>query len=264
MGNRTSIGIYIGAGDKDIAAWFNLLARNNMSRSKWVRALLAAYSLRQPLRIGVIDKRAPLIRDKDDPRDTISSSDLFKYGWHIRGPNREFVIGSVVNISIRNDEIKETLDEAWANGHMLAPFIKSLIRKNLKIGDQDIPPKLDEFNRIWAEYLVSVNSRETKRKREDRMAGTANTSPEEPDINWIAGDTEGTSPAPAKVPQRHEEKRGGTKASVPKPDRSFTFLDGGEEEGGEQPSAPKAEPVFTPPSPAPAPNLSKNPLLSQI
>ena len=42
MGSPTSIGIYISPEDKDIAAWFNLLERNHMSRTVWVRGLLAA------------------------------------------------------------------------------------------------------------------------------------------------------------------------------------------------------------------------------
>ena len=45
MGSPTSIGIYISPEDKDIAAWFNLLERNHMSRTVWVRGLLAAYAL---------------------------------------------------------------------------------------------------------------------------------------------------------------------------------------------------------------------------
>ena len=63
MSTCTNIGIYIGEGDKDIAAWFNLLQRNGQSRARWVRALMAANALGKPLKIGVGDARAPLIRD---------------------------------------------------------------------------------------------------------------------------------------------------------------------------------------------------------
>lgn len=233
MGTRTNIGIYISPADKDIAAWFNLLERNHMSRSQWVRGLLAAYSLGQPLRIGVVDKRAPLIRDKDDPRDTVEPKGSFSYGWHIRGPHREFVIGSVVNISIRNDEIKATMDEAWENGHKLAPFIKALIRQNLKTGDKDIPPKQDELTRVWSEFLVKNNSIKTKRKKAQELEQPPVERPrkprpvreEEPEEDWV-------------TPKPREPKPG------------FTFRD---------PTPPKREePSRT------APGLGKNPLLDQI
>lgn len=234
MGTRTNIGIYISPADKDIAAWFNLLERNHMSRSQWVRGLLAAYSLGQPLRIGVVDKRVPLIRDKDNPSDTVEATSGFSYGWHIRGPHREFVIGSVVNISIRNDEIKATMDEAWENGHKLAPFIKALIRQNLKTGDKDIPPKQDELTRVWSEFLVKNNSIKTKRKKAQELEQPPVERPrkprpvreEEPEEDWV-------------TPEPRE----------PKPEE-FTFR---------EPAPPKREePART------APGLGKNPLLDQI
>ena len=62
MGNSTNIGIYIGEGDKDIAAWFNLLQRHHQSRSKWVCGLLAAYSMGKPLQIGVLTSNYHLYR----------------------------------------------------------------------------------------------------------------------------------------------------------------------------------------------------------
>lgn len=210
MGKRTNIGVYISPADKDIAAWFNLLEREHLSRSQWVRGLLAAYSLGQPLRIGVVDKRAPLIKDKDAPRDTVEPTGNFSYGWHIRGPHREFVIGSVINVSIRNDEIKATMDEAWENGHKLAPFIKALIRQNLKTGDKDIPPKLDELNRVWSEFLVKNNSVKTKRKKAQELEQPPEQKPrrsspiqmeEEPEEDWVTPKLEFTfkDPAPHKV-----------------------------------------------------------------
>ena len=63
MSTCTNIGIYIGEGDKDIAAWFNLLQRSGQSRARWVRALMAANAMGKPLKIGIVDARAPLIRD---------------------------------------------------------------------------------------------------------------------------------------------------------------------------------------------------------
>ena len=79
-------------------------------------------------------------------------------------PDGEFVIGSVVNLSIRGDEARDLLDQAWTNGHMLAPFVKSLIRGSLKFGDKEIPPKVDVMRQVWSEFLVSVNGKMTGKK----------------------------------------------------------------------------------------------------
>lgn len=105
-----------------------------------------------------------------DPRrtkkgDYVEPKGGFKYGWQIRGPDGEFVIGSVVNLSIRGDEARDLLDQAWTNGHMLAPFVKSLIRGSLKFGDKEIPPKVDVMRQVWSEFLVSVNGKITGKRR---------------------------------------------------------------------------------------------------
>ena len=99
MSTCTNIGIYIGEGDKDIAAWFNLLQRSGQSRARWVRALMAANAMGKPLKIGIVDARAPLIRDGPKKGDYVEPKGGFKYGWQIRGPDGEFVIGlSLIHI----------------------------------------------------------------------------------------------------------------------------------------------------------------------
>lgn len=248
MGKRTNIGIYISPTDKDIAAWFNLLERNHQSRSRWIQGLLAAYSLNRPLRIGVVDKRAPLVQNGPDQGDTVPSSGHFAYGWHVRGPNREFVIGSVVNVSIRNDEIKTTLDEAWENGHKLAPFIKALIRQNLKVGDKDIPPKSDELNQVWSAYLVKVNSVKTKRKKAMELSKLAATPVPEDDLKPAK-----PKKRPKTEPEPEQEEDwtiDDPKPKLPREDTRFSFAE------------PGPEPTLAPDTPAPG--LGKNPLLDQI
>lgn len=65
---------------KDIAAWFNLLQRSGQSRARWVRALMAANALGKPLKIGIVDTRAPLIRDGPQKGDHVEPKGGFKYG----------------------------------------------------------------------------------------------------------------------------------------------------------------------------------------
>ena len=244
MGNSTNIGIYIREGDKDIAAWFNLLQRHHQSRSKWVCGLLAAYSMGKPLQIGVVDRKAPLIREAPTTGDTVEPSGHFKYGWHVRGPNREFVIGSVVSVTIRNSEVQDILDEAWANGHKLATFIKALIRQNLKTGEKDLPPKADALRRLWSEYLISVNGTMTKAKRSNSLP--VKEQPKEPNEDW----TKGVQPAAPKEAPRVEAE--------PKPEAPPKREDSGRRfQFNEEPEPPEE-------SPKAAPRLGKNPLLSQI
>ena len=142
MGKRINIGIYIGPNDLDIAAWLNMLQENGLSRATWVRGLLCAHSLGKPLSIGRISNKlgtsaAPThkpavdtlmfgIGDSQSPK-----KDKYGDGWQIRGPNKEFIVGSVANISISKNEILYILDEVWANGHAVATFVKSLIRQSL-------------------------------------------------------------------------------------------------------------------------------------
>ena len=168
----------------------------------------------------------------------------FKYGWQIRGPDGEFVIGSVVNLSIRGDEARDLLDEAWANGHMLAPFVKSLIRSSLKFGDKEIPPKADVMRQIWSEFLVSVNGKMTGKK--EKMSLPANDK--EPVEDWAA------DPKPAAQTKQK-----------PKPEPKPSI----EPEPQPQPVDPERTISFQPEpkekeEPPKKPSLGRNPLLSQI
>lgn len=246
MSTCTNIGIYIGEGDKDIAAWFNLLQRSGQSRARWVRALMAANALGKPLKIGIVDARAPLIRDGPQKGDHVEPKGGFKYGWQIRGPDGEFVIGSVINLSIRGDEARDLLDEAWSNGHMLAPFVKSLIRSSLKFGDKEIPPKQDAMRQIWAEFLVSINGKMTGRK--EKMCLPAKS--DAPVEDWAAD----TKPAAQTVlpkdmppPTEPEPEMQPIPRTVDS-ERTISFQ-------------PEPEREVEPPK---KPSLGRNPLLSQI
>ena len=166
MGKRINIGIYIGPNDLDIAAWLNMLQENGLSRATWVRGLLCAHSLGKPLSIGSISNKlgtsaAPThkpavdtlmfgIGDSQSPK-----KDKYGYGWQIRGPNKEFIVGSVANISISKNEILYILDEVWANGHAVATFVKSLIRQSLTYDETAVAPSSDELRAIFTEFNIA-------------------------------------------------------------------------------------------------------------
>jgi len=184
VGKRVNIGIYIGPQDTDIAAWFNLLQENKQSRAKWARGLLCAYALHQKLPIGTINPNAPLVMETAAPASNTAllfgtgnsqaetkRRDRYGYGWQIRGPHREFITGSVINISISKAEVLPILDETWRNGHARATFLKSLIRDNLEYGEQAIAPKLEDLQKVYAAYMVRENSRKVRRDVDIQQPG---------------------------------------------------------------------------------------------
>lgn len=166
MGKRINIGIYIGPNDLDIAAWLNMLQENGLSRATWVRGLLCAHSLGKPLSIGSISVNPPKpatsipspitdtlmfgIGDSQAPK-----KDKYGYGWQVRGPNKEFIVGSVANISISKNEVLFILDEVWANGHAVATFVKSLIRQSLTYDDAPVAPSNEELRAIFTEFNIA-------------------------------------------------------------------------------------------------------------
>lgn len=245
MGKRVNIGIYIGPDDIDIAAWFNLLKRSGQSYTRWVKAVLASYALNEPVKIGIIDRRAPLIRGKDGQPggNTVKSTGPYRHGWQIKGPNGETVIGSVVNISVSRQDMGPVLEEAWANGHKLATFVKSLIRKNLKAADRDVPPKNEEFARIWAAYLVHINSKKTGLKKELAQLDRPAAADPGQDSSWVE-DAPAPAPDPKPKPQRHKPAppppAEPEPAPLPDSDRAFSFTD--EEAEDAVPNNPDSKP----------------------
>lgn len=216
MGTRQNIGIYIGPDDLDIAAWFNMLQKHGMSRAKWARGLFAAYALSQPLDIGTIALNPVSSVTPSNPTSSNllfgvgssqkdNSNDRYGYGWHIRGPNREFVRGSVINVSVCKDEILPIVDMVWSNGHQLATFFKALIRQNLKYGDKNIPPKFESLQKVYSDFMVSqatekVSREEPERKRTPKHKKEQATHKKPVISNVVPEETEQDVMAEPKIP----------------------------------------------------------------
>lgn len=161
MSKRLNIGVYIGPDDLDIAAWFNLLKENKISRAKWVKGLLAAYAINKPLDIGSVSAASI------SACEALPVKDNHTHGWQVKGINGEYIGGSVVNVSIGKAEIVGILEEAWANNHHLSTFIKALIHKNLKVSDKEVLPEPENYKRIYSEFLIKENK---------KMLGTKNSA----------------------------------------------------------------------------------------
>lgn len=176
MGTRINIGVYIGPDDTDIAAWFNLLQESNLSRAKWASGLFCAYAMNQKLDIGTINPSAPLIKGNPvgetllfgsgNSQTEIKKRDRYGFGWQIRGPNREFIQGSVINVSISKAEVLPILNETWQNGHHLATFLKALIRSNLVYGEKASPPRIEVLQKVYSAFLVKQNSQNISAAKE--------------------------------------------------------------------------------------------------
>ena len=192
MGKRINIGIYIGPNDLDIAAWLNMLQENGLSRATWVRGLLCAHSLGKPLSIGSINIKPPkLAAPAPSPvTDTLMfgvgdsqspKKDKYGYGWQVRGPNKEFIVGSVANISISKNEVLFILDEVWANGHAVATFVKSLIRQSLTYDDTPVAPSSDELRALFTEINIQAKVKLPDREERKRRKPLTEKKPQTPE-----------------------------------------------------------------------------------
>lgn len=263
MRKRINIGVYIGQYDTDVAAWFNLLQDNHMSRAKCIMALLCSYAMKQKLPIGTIDINAPLIKNPVGPApsgellfgagnsqaETIKR-DRYGYGWQIRGPHREFIQGSVINVSVSRAEILSIVEESWKNGHHLATFLKALIRDNLEYGDQAIPPKMEDLQKACSAYLVLQNSKSIsspddayplirKRRKDFKKSSVGAESKGEPTAESMPRQRKGSPEHMKPLPDKPN--------STPK---TFKFTDDSD--------------VLPEPTAQPVSKQAKNPLLGQI
>lgn len=179
---RLTIGVMITKDDLDIAAWFNMMKREGQNASKWIAGMFAAYEIGEMLNAGSV-AIAPLNPPLSSPpkispshaqsssnrsqtllfgsgkagisAQTQKSSSKYSYGWTVKGPNGEYVVGSVVNVSIARQEILPIIDQVRKEGHQLAPFVKALIRQSIAIADFDRPPSINALNQIFARFLLS-------------------------------------------------------------------------------------------------------------
>lgn len=149
MGKHLQVGIYIGSSDSDIAAWFNMLRKNKLSRTRWIKGLLAAYALDKPLNIGTITFSA-----LSTVQQISASRASYKCGWHIKGTCGEFIYGSIINITIGKSAVAPILEQVLKNNHSVSAFAKALIRENLKMGDQEISPNTYDLNQLYSSFLI--------------------------------------------------------------------------------------------------------------
>ena len=179
---RLTIGIMITKDDLDIAAWFNLMKREGQNVSKWIAGMFAAYEMGEMLDAGAVavvslDPLSPsppkispsrIQSSTNRPQTLLFGSgqvgtsapakkpaSKYSYGWTVKGPNGEYVVGSVINVSIARQEILPVIDRVRKDGHQLAPFVKALIRQSIAISDSDRPPSINALNQIFARFLLS-------------------------------------------------------------------------------------------------------------
>lgn len=165
---HTTIGVMITEDDRDIAAWFNMMRGHNAS--KWVAGMLAAWKLGKTLDAGgcTVDasNQSGAMVGAQRPLTTggllfgsgraSAAAPKYHYGWTVKGPAGEYIVGSVVNVSIARKEIQPIVQELRNKGVQLAPFVKSLIRSNMKVEAVNRLPDISALNEVFTEYRLSA------------------------------------------------------------------------------------------------------------
>lgn len=149
---RLSVGVTIGKNDEDIAAWYNMLKANGFSLSEWTGYLALAYSADRKIDIGTVNV------NKGGGSVSVPSL-LFGSGNSLsqagagegrkrRGPNGEYVEGSVIMLSIYNQNAIHVYQYLREQGIGYSKAVKALIRRYLKYGDHTAAPAAPVSNDV--------------------------------------------------------------------------------------------------------------------
>ena len=180
---RLTIGIMITKDDLDIAAWFNMMKREGQNASKCIAGMFAAYDMGEMLDAGEV-ACSPIAPTSATPstiapnRATSSNNrpqtllfgsgkatasaqskptaSKYSYGWTVKGPNGEYIVGSVINVSIARQEILPVIAKVRSNGHQLAPFVKALIRQSIAVSSMDSFLKLPADGIIYGFVMMLI------------------------------------------------------------------------------------------------------------
>lgn len=183
-----NIGLSIGKQDMDIAAWINMLKRNDLPVTQWVNAIVFAYLANQPIDIGTIQENQPVSKSPSagilfgSGSSQASSQTKKKRGWNVKGPNGELIEGSIFPLRITNKQVMTALQEMKNHGIGYSSALKLLIRKYLKKGPQEcLPPDNSSVYLMQMELLESIRGQvlealshaepqqKTKRKTEKKI-----------------------------------------------------------------------------------------------
>lgn len=169
-----TVGVMITEDDRDLAAWFNMMKGHNAS--KWIAGMLAAWKMGQTLDAGGCS--IPPRRDNAPAISRPTSGLLFgsgqasvsakrSYGWTVKGANGEYIVGSIINVSVARKEIQPILDELKQDGHQLAPFIKALIRSNMQVEAANRVPDISSLNAVFMQYRLAAAKKQSREGQAD-------------------------------------------------------------------------------------------------
>ena len=150
MPDTLSVSLSLTSKDKDIIAWLNMLLENDCSPSTWIQALILSDICKQELDIGKIflPVEIPdfLKFDLDDTPRKPDQREKLKWGWGVRGENKEFIPGSICSLVVTRPIMLYVFRHTLRDRRFLSKYIKVTIRKHLVYSESghSEPPKEPE------------------------------------------------------------------------------------------------------------------------
>lgn len=146
--NPTGLSVFLGKNDTDVMNWFNMIERSGQSRSRWVGALLIAYTQHTTINTGnsiftPLDQLPP-VKETDNSSSAPFSKKGSKKGtygsWSHKDINGEFTVGSIVFIKLSNKKTIAALKEIQS-GEVPASYIaRAMIRRGFTGGSAIVLP----------------------------------------------------------------------------------------------------------------------------
>lgn len=181
MKKSISIGILITKKDKEIADWLNMLLKEEMNPRTWVQALLLTEIVGKPIDAGGVyipqnvkpsSHNGTLMFGDDTEDDEMLSTTNQGRGRNCRGPNGEFVIGSVFTIRITRPIMLNAIEYLKDRNKKIAPYIKFSIRQQLRILPQgpNQPPNERDIQDIFIIYEDFFSKKKRKPQNKEAIA----------------------------------------------------------------------------------------------
>lgn len=143
-----------------------MLVAGNQSPRRWIQAILIANDRGLELDAGTVS--LPIAA----PADSFTFFGDAGYSWVKRGANREFIPGSILNVSITRPSVAAIIQTLKNRGQRISPFVKAVIRQHIQTGPNQLPDPNDAANIL---ILNGAESSEQKAEKPHKIPKTYKT-----------------------------------------------------------------------------------------